>query len=99
MLSKYYSLDECPDRDALLVHLETLQDAGKLTFDVIDVDVLELQDTAGMSLKETKDLYKYFSEMDIIEYPDYSPDGYYDEDDDDFEDEDDDIDDYAEDDF
>jgi hypothetical protein len=85
MISKYYSLDECSTQDEVFSHLESLQDDGKIYFEIIDLDVIKFKDLGGLTAKEIKDLSKFLYENDVIEYPDYRKDGYYD-DDDDFED-------------
>jgi len=90
MISKYYSLDECSTQDEVFSHLESLQDDGKIYFEIIDSDVIEFKDLGGLTAKEIKDLSKFLYENDVIEYPDYRKDGYYDDDDfeDDFDDDD-----------
>jgi hypothetical protein len=87
MLSKYYSLDECYNRDSVLDHLEELQSEEVILYEIIDSDVLKLKDI-GLSEKQTKDLIQFLDENDVIDYPDFEP---YDEDEDDdyFDDEDD----------
>lgn len=100
MLSKFYSMDECPDYDGVISYLEKLQDNDKLEFEVLSTDdgeVIELVDYSGLSQKEIKELNKFLQENDVIDYPDFIKDGYY-EDDDSF-DEGDDFDDFDEDDF
>lgn len=87
MLSKYYSLDECSTKDEVYSYLEELQDDGKISFTIIEIDeVVKLIDN-GLTQKEVKDIARFLSENDVIEYDDYQPSGYeYDEDDEDDED-------------
>jgi hypothetical protein len=85
MLSKYYSLDECYDRNNVLDHLEDLQNEGLIVFEVIESEVLKVKDI-GLSEKQTKELINFFHDNDVIDYIDYEP--YGDEDDDDDEDDD-----------
>jgi len=86
MVGKYYSLDECKNQDEVFSYLESLQDDGKIYFEVIDLDVIKFKDLGGLTNKEIKEFAKYLYENDVIEYTDYTKDGYYD---DEFEDEDD----------
>ena len=85
MLSKYYSLDECYNRDIVLDHLEDLEEEGLIVYEMVEPEVMKIKDI-GLSEKQTKELILFFNEYDVIDYPDYEP---YDEDDFD-EDEDDD---------
>jgi len=88
MLSKYYSLDECYDRNVVLDHLEQLQNDEMIVFEIIDSEVIKIKDIA-LSEKQTKDLILFFHDNDVIDYVDYEPYGDDDEDDeDDFYDED-----------
>lgn len=89
MIGKYYSLDECTNQDEVFSHLESLQDEGKIVFEVIDADVIKFKDLGGLTAKEVKEFSKYLYENDVIEYPDYTKDGYYDDEfEEDYEDED-----------
>lgn len=85
MLSKYYSLDECYNRDVVLNHLEDLEEEGLIVHEMVEPEVIKIKDI-GLSEKQTKELILFLDEYDVIDYPDYEP---YDEDDFD-EDEDDD---------
>jgi len=89
MIGKYYSLDECSNQDEVFSYLENLQDDGKIYFEVIDLDVIKFKDVNGLTAKEIKEFAKYLYENDVIEYPDYRKDGYYDDEFDSFDDEDD----------
>jgi hypothetical protein len=84
MLSKYYSLDECYDRNAVMDYLEELQNEEIIVFEIIDSEVIKIKDI-GLSEKQTKELILFFHDNDVIDYLDYEP---YDEDDDYDEDED-----------
>ena len=86
MVGKYYSLDECTNQDEVFSYLESLQEDGKIYFEVIDLDVVKFKDLGGLTQKEIKEFAKYLYENDIIEYPDYRKDEYYD---DEFEEEED----------
>ena len=90
MLSKYYSLDECYDRDSVLDHLEDLLKEGLVSFEFAESDIIKIKDI-GLSEKQTKDLINFLHDNDVIDYIDYEPydDFGDDEDDDYFEDEDD----------
>ena len=72
MLSKFYSLDECLEKDEVYSHLEELKEDGKIYFDTVDLDVIKIKDT-GLNVKELKDLVKYFEENDVIEYDSFEP--------------------------
>jgi hypothetical protein len=89
MLSKYYSLDECYDRNVVLDHLEQLQNDEMIVFEIIDSEVVKIKDIA-LSEKQTKDLILFFHDNDVIDYIDYEPYGDEDQDEDDdyFDDED-----------
>jgi hypothetical protein len=88
MLSKYYSLDECYDRNVVLDHLEELQNEEMIVFEVIDSEVIKIKDI-GLSEKQTKELINFFHDNDVIDYLDYEPYGDEDdEDEDDYYDED-----------
>lgn len=84
MLSKYYSLDECYDRNVVMDYLEELQNEEMIVFETIDSEVIKIKDI-GLSEKQTKELILFFHDNDVIDYLDYEP---YDEDDDYDEDED-----------
>jgi hypothetical protein len=90
MLAKYYSLDECQNRDSVYDHLEALEEEGKIYFESIDEDIIRIDDCT-LTPKEVKDLVKYLDENDVIEYLDYEDES------DDFEDEEDDFDPFSED--
>ena len=89
MLSKFYSLDECSTQDLVYDNLEKLKEDGKISFSTVDLDVIKIKDT-GLNVKETKELVKFFEENYVIEYDDFQPTSYEDEDEDedDFDDED-----------
>jgi hypothetical protein len=88
MLSKYYSLDECYDRNVVLDRLEELQNEEMIVFEVVDSEVIKIKDI-GLSEKQTKELINFFHDNDVIDYLDYEPYGDEDEDDeDDYYDED-----------
>ena len=82
MLSKYYSLDECYDRNVVMDYLEELQNEEMIVFEVVDSEVIKIKDI-GLSEKQTKELILFFHDNDVIDYLDYEP---YDEDDEDDED-------------
>jgi len=84
MLSKYYSLDECYDRNVVMDYLEELQNEEMIVFEVVDSEVIKIKDIS-LSEKQTKELILFFHDNDVIDYLDYEP---YDEDDDYDEDED-----------
>jgi len=88
-LCKYYSLDECHEKDLIFEKLKDLENDAKIEFSFFKGDeVIKLKNT-GLNLKEKKDLLLFFKDNDVIEYPDYEE--YYE--DEDYEDEDDDEDD------
>jgi predicted CopG family antitoxin len=98
MLSKFYSLDECGTHDEVYEYLETLKEEGKIAFSTVDLDVIKIKDT-GLTVKETKELVKFLEENDVIEYDDFQPSTYDEEEDDDFDDFEDEDDDYEEDEY
>jgi ATP phosphoribosyltransferase regulatory subunit HisZ len=89
MLSKYYSLDECKDHELVYGYLERLNNDEKLSFEIVDLDVIKIKDV-DLNPREEKDLLKFFNENDVIDYDNFEP-VYEDEDD---EGEDDEVDDY-----
>jgi len=91
MLSKFYSLDECSTHDEVYEYLETLKEESKISFSTVDLDVIKIKDT-GLNVKETKELVKFFEENDVIEYGDFQPNTYEEEEEDDFDEEEDDFD-------
>lgn len=84
MLSKYYSLDECYQKEKVFDRLEDLQNEELIYFEILDSEMIKLKDI-GLSEKQIKELVAFFDDMDVIEYPDYEDeDG--DEDGDDYDD-------------
>jgi hypothetical protein len=73
MLAKYYSLDECLDREAVSDYLESLEEEGKIYFFSVDEDLIKIEDLC-LTPKETKSLLKYFDDNDVIEYTDFEDD-------------------------
>lgn len=67
MLSKYYSLDECYQKDTVFDHLEDLQAEELIVYEIIDTDIIKLKDI-GLSEKQTKDLVDFFDNHDVIDY-------------------------------
>jgi hypothetical protein len=88
MLSKYYSLDECYDRNVVLDHLEELQNDEMIVFEIIDSEVIKIKDI-GLSEKQTKELILFFHDNDVIDYVDYEPYTEEDDEDDDYFDDED----------
>ena len=86
MLSKYYSLDECYQKDKVFDHLEDLQNEELIVFEIIDTDIVKIKDI-GLGEKQIKELVSFLDDNDVIDYPDYEE---YDDDDEDlgFDDED-----------
>jgi len=86
MLSKFYSLDECYEKDKVYDHLEELQKNEMIIFEIVDTDLIKIKDI-GLSEKDTKDLLNFFNEKDVIDYSDFdgdeddNDDGFYDDDD------------------
>ena len=85
MLSKYYSLDECYQKDIVFDHLEDLQNEELIFFEIVDSEIIKLKDLA-LSEKQIKDLVVFFDDNDVIECSDYddSDEGEDDYDDDDY---------------
>ena len=67
MLSKYYSLDECYDRNVVMDYLEELQNEEMIVFEVVDSEVIKIKDI-GLSEKQTKELILFFHDNDVIDY-------------------------------
>jgi hypothetical protein len=77
MLSKYYSLDECYNRDVVLDYLDNLQDMDMIIYQIVESDLFRLKDV-GLSEKQIKELINFFDENDVIDSEYYD---VYDEDD------------------
>lgn len=73
MPGKFYSLDECPDREKVSDYLESLEEEGKIYFESVDEDVVKIIDVS-LTLKEMKELLKYLDDNDILEVFDYEDD-------------------------
>jgi len=67
MLSKYYSLDECYQKDKVFDHLEELQNEELIVFEIVDSEIIKIKDI-GLSEKQTKDLVDFFDDNDVIDY-------------------------------
>jgi len=85
MLSKFYSLDECYQKEKVYDHLEELQKNEMILFELVDTDLIKIKDI-GLSEKDTKDLLNFFDDKDVIDYSDFdgdddNDDGFYDDDD------------------
>ena len=86
MLSKFYSLDECYQKEKVYDHLEDLQKNEMILFEIVDTDLIKIKDI-GLSEKDTKDLINFFDDMDVIDYSDFdgeeddNDDGFFDDDD------------------
>jgi hypothetical protein len=86
MLSKYYSLDECYDKDKIFDYLEDLQNEELIYFEILDSDMIKIKDI-GLSEKQIKELATFLDDNDAIDYPDFeeyndeSEDGDFDDDD------------------
>lgn len=91
-LYKYYSLDECHTVKDVLNFLRELEEDSKIEFDHLKKDEVIKIKNHWMNDTQKKSLIDYFTENDVIEYPDFEEfDDYDDEDDyDDYDDEDDD---------
>lgn len=86
MLSKFYSLDECYQKDKVYDHLEELQKNEMILFEIVDTDLIKIKDI-GLSEKDTKDLLHFFDDKDVIDYSDFdgddddNDDGFFDDED------------------
>jgi hypothetical protein len=89
MLSRYYSLDECYDRELVLDHLENLQNESLIVYELVESETFKIKDI-GLSEKQTKDLINFFHDNDVIDYVDYEPYNEDDDEDDDYCDDEDD---------
>lgn len=83
---KYYSLDECHEKDLIFSRLNDLQDDSRIEYSYIKGDDVIKLKNIFLSIKEKKDLLLFFSDNDVIDYPDYEE--YYEEEDDDEEEDD-----------
>jgi len=84
MLSKFYSLDECYEKNNVFDYLENLQNNEMIIFEIVDSDLVKIKDI-GLSEKDTKDLLNFFDDKDVLEYSDFDDDDEFEDfDDDDF---------------
>lgn len=72
-LGKYYSLDECFDKDLFYQKLDYLQGEAKIEYEEVDDNIIKITDT-GLFIKDKKDLLNFFKENDILEDLDYDDD-------------------------
>ena len=79
MLSKYYSLDECYQKNKVFDYLENLQNGELIVFEIIDTDIVKIKDI-GLSEKQIKELVSFLDDNDVIDYTDYEEYGDDDED-------------------
>ena len=89
MLSKYYSLDECYNREVIFDYLDGLQNESIIYYAIVDTDVIKIRDS-GLTDKQMKDLVQCLEDNDVIDYSDYHSNYMDDEEDDDYDDYDDD---------
>ena len=85
MLNKYYSMDECYQKNIVHDRLEELHTEGLIVFEFIDSDIFKIKDI-GLSEKQIKELVQFFDNNDVIDYQDFDDDDDYDDDDDEFDD-------------
>jgi len=71
--TKFYSLDECLDKDKIIERLDKLADDRKIDYDYVDSDLIKIKDLS-LSIKETKDLSKFLSDNDVLEDFDFEVD-------------------------
>jgi hypothetical protein len=91
-LYKYYSLDECHTIKDVLGFLGELEDDSKIEFEHLKSDEVIKIKNHWMNDFQKKELIEFFTENDVIEYPDFEE--FDNIDDEDYEDYDDDEDDY-----
>jgi len=82
MLNKYYSMDECYQKNIVHDRLEELQTEGLIVFEFIDSDIIKIKDI-GLSEKQIKELVQFFDNNDVIDYQDFDDDDGFDDYDDD----------------
>mgnify|MGYP003352927486 CR=1 FL=1 len=64
--TKYYSLDECSDKDKVLEKLDVLADDRKIDYEYVEADLIKLKDLS-LTIKENKDfknLYLFYEEIE-----------------------------------
>jgi hypothetical protein len=90
MSYKYYSLDECLNKEIIFEKLDFLQEERKIEYATVDIDVIRIVDT-GLTPVEIKEILLLFHDNDIIEYLDYHNESLgYQEGDEDYDSDDDD---------
>jgi hypothetical protein len=83
-LFKYYSLDECIDKKAVIKKMKSLQSDGKIEYD-IDGEILHIHDI-DLEEMDIEELNEMFDENDVFPYLEKDDDDdveYYDDWDDD----------------
>jgi hypothetical protein len=83
MLSKFYSLDECYNKNVVFDYLENLQNEEIVVFEILDYDIIKIKDI-GLSDKQLKELVNFFDNNDVIDYSDYDADDDDDDEEDDY---------------
>jgi glutaredoxin len=86
--TKFYSLDECSDKDKVLEKLDALADDRKIDYEYVEADLIKVKDLS-LTIKESKDLSKFLHDNDVIEDFDFEEDEDDDEYGDDFDSDDD----------
>lgn len=69
-LVKYYSLDECSDREELFYILNEMKDDSKIEYKILDYDAIRIYDI-GLSDNGLKKFLKLLDKLDVMPYPDY----------------------------
>ena len=65
-LHKYYSIDECNNEEALFEKLETLQNDGKIEFEILDRWTLKIKDL-DLTTYDEKKLLEFFQEIELYD--------------------------------
>lgn len=77
-LFKYYSLDECIDKKAIIKKMKSLQNEGKIEYD-IDGEILHINDI-DLEEIDIQELNEIFDENDVFPYLEKDETDDYDED-------------------
>lgn len=67
---KYYSFDECSNRDTVFEKLGLLEEDRKIEYNLVEKDIIKIKDI-GLSPSDIKDIILIFFDNNIIEYMGY----------------------------
>ena len=82
--TKFYSLDECLDKDKIFTKLDILSDDIKIEYVIVETDLIKIK-YISLNTKEIKELNHFFHNNDVIEDKDYEEEEEEEDDEDDYD--------------